>query len=120
MAGKIRKTTSSKVAGRLKRRRRIRKKVEGTAERPRFCVTKSNRALSVQIIDDIEAKTLLALRTSSGKSANIDLAGQLGKDIAAKAIEKGINNVVFDRSGNLYHGKVAALAAGAREAGLKF
>ncbi|NCN40488.1 50S ribosomal protein L18 [bacterium] len=120
MARKLTKNTSPKEVVKVKRRLRIRKKIEGTAERPRLCVTKTNRALSIQVIDDNEAKTLFSLRTPAGKSANKESATQLGKDVAAKAIEKGINNVVFDRSGNLYHGRVAALAAGAREAGLKF
>ncbi len=120
MARKLTKKTDSKVAGRLKRRLRVRKKIKGTAERPRMCVTKTNRSLNVQIVDDNEAKTLFSLRTPDGKTANKELAIQLGKDVAAKSIEKGILNVVFDRSGNLYHGRIAALATGAREAGLKF
>ena len=110
MAGKLKKRTNPKVAVRLKRRLRIRKKIIGTAERPRLCITKTNRSLNVQMIDDDTAKTLFSLRTPAGKSANRELASQLGKDVAAKAKEKGIENVVFDRSGNLYHGRVAALA----------
>ena len=120
MARKITKKTNPKFAVRLKRRLRIRKKIEGSAERPRLCVTKTNRSLTVQMIDDIEAKTLFSMRTPVGKTANKELATQLGKDIAKASIEKGLNSVVFDRSGNLFHGRVAAVATGAREGGLKF
>jgi large subunit ribosomal protein L18 len=117
---KIRKDTNPKTVVRVKRRLRTRKKVLGTAERPRLCVTKTNKAISVQVINDDLGQTLLALRTPSEKSANLAIATQLGKELAKVAQDKGIENVVFDRSGNLYHGRVAAFAAGAREAGLKF
>lgn len=117
---KIRKETSPKIVIRLNRRRRIRKKVAGTAERPRVCVTKTNRALNIQVINDDAGKTLFSLRSTKDKTLNVELATALGRAVAAKAKELGIENVVFDRSGNLYHGRVAAFAAGAREAGLKF
>lgn len=117
---KIRKNTNPKTVVRLKRRLRIRKKVAGTAERPRLCVTKTNRALCIQIVNDDLGNTVFAFRSPSEKSANKDVASQLGRDVAKKAKDLGIENVVFDRSGNLYHGRVAAFAAGAREGGLKF
>jgi large subunit ribosomal protein L18 len=117
---KIRKNTNPKTVVRLKRRLRIRKKVAGTSERPRLCVTKTNRALNIQVVNDEIGSTVFSLRSPSEKSANKDIATQLGKDVAKKAKELGIENVVFDRSGNLYHGRVAAFAAGAREGGLKF
>jgi large subunit ribosomal protein L18 len=117
---KIRKNTDDKVVIRLSRRLRIRKKVAGTADRPRVCVTKSNRALNIQVINDDLGATLFSLRTQKDKTLNKDNATQLGRDVAKKAQELGISAVVFDRSGNLYHGRVAAFAAGAREAGLKF
>jgi len=117
---KIRKNTNPKTVVRLKRRLRIRKKVVGTAERPRLCVTKTNRAINVQVINDDAGNTLFSLRSPADKSANKDLATKLGQEVAKKAKDLGINDVVFDRSGNLYHGRVAAFAAGAREGGLKF
>jgi large subunit ribosomal protein L18 len=117
---KLRKDTNPKVVIRLNRRRRIRKKIAGTAERPRVCVTKTNRCLNIQVINDDLGNTIFSLRSAKDKTLNRDLATQLGRDVAKKAQELGIENVVFDRSGNLYHGRVAAFAAGAREAGLKF
>jgi large subunit ribosomal protein L18 len=120
MARKIRKSTDPKVLIRFNRARRIRKKVAGTAERPRLCVVKSNRSLAVQLINDEQGVTLFGLRTPKGKSANLNLAKDLGKTAAAKALSLGIKACVFDRAGNLYHGRIAAVAAGAREGGLQF
>lgn len=120
MAKKIRKTTSEKVTVRESRRLRVRKKVVGTPERPRLCVTKTNRTLSVQIIDDDRGMTLLSAVSAKGKTVNIGLATDLGKEVAQKALAAGIKACVFDRSGNLYHGRVAAVATGAREGGLQF
>jgi large subunit ribosomal protein L18 len=117
---KIRKNTNPKTLVRLKRRLRIRKKVVGTAERPRLCVTKTNRALSIQVINDDVGNTLFSMRSPSEKSVNVEIATELGREVAKKAKGLGIENVVFDRSGNLYHGRVAAFATGAREGGLKF
>ncbi|MBX4192265.1 50S ribosomal protein L18 [Candidatus Parcubacteria bacterium] len=97
---------------RIRRHNRIRAKVSGTAERPRFCVYKSNRYLEAQLIDDTKGKTLF-----SGK---MDDAAKLGKDIATRAKAAGITKVVFDRGGFRYTGQVAALAAAARESGLEF
>jgi large subunit ribosomal protein L18 len=120
MSRKVTKNTSEKLANLSRRKIRIRKKVAGTAERPRMCVTRSNRGLSVQLIDDDSGKTLLSARTPSGKSANRALAGDLGKEVATKANAAGIKTIVFDRGGNRYHGRIAAIAAAAREGGLQF
>ena len=120
MAIKIRKNTAEKTKLRDRRHKRIRKKVSGTAERHRLCVTRSNRALTVQLIDDDAAKTLLSQRTQTKTTANIESAKELGKALATQAKSKGIETVVFDRGGYIYHGKIAALAAGAREGGLNF
>ena len=110
-------------AGRKKRHLRIRNKVAGTPERPRLNVYKSNANMYAQIIDDAEAKTLVSASTLEdsveGSGSNIESAKAVGKAIAERALEKGITNVVFDRSGYIYHGKVKALADAAREAGLK-
>ncbi len=119
MAKKVKKSSSEKWASRLRRSRRIRGKVAGTAERPRLCVTRSNKLLAVQIIDDDAGKTLTSLATPKNKTANVALATELGKSIAKKAAEIGIKAVVFDRGGRVYHGRVAAVAQGAREGGLK-
>lgn len=100
------------MINRTRRHNRIRAKVKGTALRPRLSVYKSNRYLEAQLIDDTAGKTLL--------SAKMDDASKLGKDIAARAKAAGIAAVVFDRGGFRYTGRVAALAAAAREGGLKF
>lgn len=120
MARQITKKSSDKLAARVKRHERIRKKVSGSTERPRLCVLRSNKGLEVQIIDDVNNKTIVGMRTPSKVTANKDHATELGKKIAEGAKAKGITQVVFDRGGYIYHGKIAALAAGAREAGLKF
>lgn len=102
----------------------IRKKVKGSAERPRLSVFRSNTNIYAQIIDDVQGITLVSASTAEldGKkeNTNIEAATQVGKKIAEKAQEAGIQAVVFDRNGYLYHGKVKALAEGAREGGLKF
>ena len=113
---------------RLRRRhRRVRGKVSGTAARPRLCVTRSNSNIYVQIVDDVAHMTILGVSTlgpdfkATGKSgANIEGAIALGEIVGKKAQEKGVTEVVFDRGGHLYHGRVKALADAAREAGLKF
>ena len=114
--------SANKVTRRLRIKKSIRNKISGTPERPRLSVFRSNKAIYAQIIDDTTGKTIVA--ASSAKlddaKANVETSNQVGKDIAAKALEKGITQVVFDRSGYLYHGKVKSLAEGAREAGLKF
>ena len=116
---------SKKELRRSKIRMRIRKVVKGTTERPRLSVFRSNKAIYVQLIDDHTGKTLVAASTqaeqiASQKIAKIEQAKQVGKIIAHKAIEAGINKVVFDRNGYLYHGRVKSLAEAAREGGLKF
>ena len=108
---------------RLNRHRRVRGKISGTPERPRLCVFRSANHIYVQIIDDVNGKTLCAASSqdkSVTKGSNKEGARAVGKLIAEKAKSAGIENVVFDRGGYLYHGRVAELAAGAREAGLKF
>ena len=102
----------------------IRKKVKGSSERPRLSVFRSNTSIYAQIIDDIQGITLVSASSAElgerKENSNIEVALQVGKKIAAKAQEAGIQAVVFDRNGYLYHGKVKALAEGAREGGLKF
>ena len=112
---------------RARRKKTIRKKVFGSAERPRLCVHKSNKKIYAQIVDDFEQKTICSASTSGAKGSspgatmkNKDMATALGKRIAEAAVEKGIKKVVFDRGGYKYHGRIKALADGAREAGLKF
>ena len=109
---------------RLKRHVRVRAKISGTAERPRLCVFRSNANISVQIIDDVNRTTLASASTLEKDfteyGGNKTAARELGKIIAKRALDKGIENVVFDRGGYLYHGRVLELAEGAREGGLKF
>ncbi|MFP4366500.1 MAG: 50S ribosomal protein L18 [Bacteroidales bacterium] len=114
----------------LKRRKRIkmriRRNISGTEERPRMTVFRSNREMYVQLIDDLNGKTLIAASSlkkdedKAGRANKTERAKQVGKLIAEKSLEKGISNVVFDRNGYLYHGRVKALADAAREGGLKF
>jgi large subunit ribosomal protein L18 len=119
------KHTAAKVKSRLKRQVRGRKKVAGTAERPRLVVTKSAKHISVQVVNDLEGKTLAYastmeadLRANGGdKTAK---AKQVGELVASRAKAAGIESVVFDRAGNKYTGRIAALADAAREAGLTF
>jgi large subunit ribosomal protein L18 len=112
---------------RKKRQVRVRRKVTGSAERPRLCVFRSSRHIYAQIIEDVAGKTLVAASTvvkasadSVKHSGNVEAARQVGKEIAEKALAKDIKQVVFDRNGFLYHGRVKALADAAREAGLTF
>lgn len=113
-------------AKRLKRRARIRRRVVGTPERPRLCVYKSLRHIYAQIVDDVHGRALTAASTLSPEirgqvaSANVDVARRVGQLIAQRARERGIERVVFDRSGYPYHGQVRALAEAAREEGLLF
>ncbi len=117
------KGMADKAAARLRRQARGRKKIAGTPERPRLVVSRSSRHLSAQIIDDTAGVTLasastLELREAKGdKSAK---AKEVGKLVAERAKKAGVANVVFDRAGNKYHGRIAALADSAREAGLGF
>ncbi len=115
----------TKQERRLRIKRRIRKSVSGTAERPRMSVFRSNKQISVQLIDDISEKTLLAtssqIKEIAEKSGTkVEQAALVGKAIAEKAIAAGITSVVFDRNGYLYHGRVKSLADAARKGGLKF
>jgi large subunit ribosomal protein L18 len=112
---------------RKRRHFRIRKKVSGTAERPRLCVFRSHNHIYAQIIDDMQGHTLVSasslngdFKDYEGHRGNIQAARKVGELVAKKALEKGIRKVVFDRGGYLYHGRVKALAEAAREAGLEF
>ena len=113
---------SPKLKSRLKKKVRIRKKVEGTAERPRLNVFKSARHMYVQIIDDVSGNTLVSSSTlkMGAKTGSREAAKTLGAEIAKKAESKNIKDVVFDRNGFIYHGRIKALADSAREAGLNF
>ena len=113
----------SKNAERLRRHARVRTKVSGTPECPRLNVFRSNAHIHAQIIDDVNGVTLVSANSVEMKlvnGGNIEAAKAVGQEIAKRALAKNIENVVFDRGGYLYHGRVAALAEGAREAGLKF
>ena len=114
---------NSNVA-RIKRHQRVRKNISGTAERPRLNVYRSLNHIYAQIIDDVNGVTLAAASTVEngfeGYTGNKEAARKVGETIAKRATEKGISEVVFDRSGYIYHGRVMTLAEGAREGGLKF
>lgn len=116
------KNTSSKTVNRLKKKIRIRKVVKGTAERPRLCVFRSSKHIYAQIINDDSQTTMLSVSSLSIdlKNGSKESAKTVGSKIAEEAKKKGINNVVFDRNGFIYHGRVQALADGAREGGLNF
>ena len=109
---------------RLKRHKRVRAKISGTADRPRLCVYRSNAHISAQIIDDVAGVTLVSASTHEkefeGNCGNKAAAKRVGELLAERAAAKGITEVVFDRGGYLYHGRVSELADGAREGGLKF
>src|SRR5512139_266827 len=119
------KKTATRTASRLRRQVRGRKKITGTAERPRMVVTRSSKHITVQVVDDLVGKTLASastmevdLRAFEGdKSAKAKRVGEL---VAERAKSQGVASVVFDRAGNKYHGRIAALADGAREGGLAF
>lgn len=112
---------------RVKRHERVRQNLYGTPERPRLCVYRSNKNISAQIIDDVNQTTLVAassldkeLKTQIENGGNKEAARKVGEALAKRAVEKGIEEVCFDRGGFLYHGRVKELADGAREGGLKF
>ena len=115
---------TTKDARRTRIKSSIRKKVDGTSERPRMSIFRSNKEIYVQFIDDESGKTLASTSSTdkglSTEGSKIDLASAVGKKAAEVAIAAGIAQVVFDRNGYLYHGRVKALAEGAREGGLKF
>ena len=112
--------------GRLRRHRRVRKRVRGTAVRPRLCVSRSLRQISAQVIDDEVGRTLVSASSlekswpKEQKAGNAEGARLLGRIIGERALAAGLRQVVFDRAGYAYHGRVAALAQAAREAGLEF
>ena len=108
---------------RVKRHARVRGKISGTAERPRLCVFRSENNIYAQIIDDVAGGTLVSASTVEkafeGKGGNSEAAKKVGAVLAERALQKGIEDVVFDRGGYIYHGRVKALAEGAREGGLE-
>ena len=112
--------------GRIIRHRRVRKKIHGTAMRPRLAVFRSNKHLTLQVIDDVAGRTIAAASTTEpaikgeGSGATVEAASKLGQLVAERAKAAGITQVVFDRGGFAYHGRIAAVAAAAREAGLEF
>lgn len=121
----IKKESRTKV--RVKKHKKIRNRFSGTSERPRLAVFRSNNHMYAQVIDDTVGNTLVSactlqkdVKAELEKTNNVDAAAYLGKVIAERALAKGITEVVFDRGGFIYHGKVKALAEAAREAGLKF
>jgi large subunit ribosomal protein L18 len=117
-------TVLTKPKARERRHRRVRGKIRGTAERPRLVVSRSNKGIAAQLVDDMDGKTLASASwmqiKKSFKGNKTDQATEVGKLIAANAKQAGIEVVVFDRGGYLYHGRVKALADAAREGGLKF
>ena len=122
-------TKPSRAVARRKRHHKMRRYLSGTAARPRLSVFKSNKYIYAQIIDDVAGHTLASASTMDAamvkesklaSTSNLDAAKAVGSDLAKKALQKGIESVVFDRAGYIYHGKVKALADAAREAGLKF
>lgn len=115
----------SKNENRIARHKRVRQKISGTPEKPRLNVYRSGKHIYAQIIDDVNAKTLVSASTLDQtlgltSTNNKEAAKTIGESIAKKSIEKGINEVVFDRSGYIYHGRIKELADGARAQGLKF
>ncbi|ALS26189.1 50S ribosomal protein L18 [Paenibacillus cisolokensis] len=120
-------TKGDKNKARLKRHLRVRKKISGTAERPRLSVFRSGKHMYAQVIDDVKGVTLVSastldkeLKSSISNGGNVEAARKVGDLIAKRAKEKGVEKVVFDRGGYLYHGRIQALADAAREAGLDF
>ncbi|MFW6774417.1 50S ribosomal protein L18 [Nocardioides sp. CPCC 205120] len=119
------KHTAARVKSRLRRQVRGRKRIAGTAERPRLVVTRSAKHISVQVVDDVIGKTLVSASTMEADLRSLDgdktaKAKRVGELVAERAKSNGVDAVVFDRAGNRYHGRVAALADGAREGGLTF
>jgi large subunit ribosomal protein L18 len=122
---KARKHTAGRTASRLRRQLRGRKKVNGTTERPRLVVTRSSKHITVQVVDDLHGKTLVSASTMEADVRSFEgdktaKARKVGELVAERAKSAGVEGVVFDRAGNKYHGRVAALADGAREGGLTF
>jgi large subunit ribosomal protein L18 len=121
---KFKNKMSVRLKSRAKSKVKIRKKIEGTPERPRLSIFRSSSHMYAQLVDDIAGKTLVSFSsakvTGLKSTSNCDAAKAVGQNIAKAAIAKNISKVVFDRSGYVYHGRVKALADGAREAGLEF
>ena len=116
-------SVATREAHRLRRRRRVRAKVSGTAQRPRISVFRSNRGISAQLVDDVAGRTIAAVNWTEGELrtlAHAERARRAGELLAERARAAGIDTAVFDRGGYLYHGQVQALAEGAREGGLAF
>ncbi len=114
---------SKKIKRRLRIKQSIRRKISGTSERPRLSVYKSNKGIYAQLIDDVKGHTLAhasSFEIGTSNNANLEVSKNVGKKLAEKASTNGITTVVFDRNGYLFHGKVKALAEGAREGGLQF
>ena len=117
---------SQRHAGRLRRHRRVRKKITGTAERPRLAVYRSNKHITVQVINDLDGRTIASASTveaeqrKQGSGSTVDAAKRIGTLVAQRAKAAGVSKVVYDRGGFIYHGRVAAAADAAREAGLEF
>jgi large subunit ribosomal protein L18 len=119
------KHTSARVASRLRRQVRGRKKISGTSERPRLVVTRSTKHITVQVVDDVVGKTVASASTMEAEVRSFEgdksaKARKVGELVAERAKAAGVSTAVFDRAGNKYHGRVAALADGAREGGLAF
>ena len=111
----------SKIARRNKIKSRIRGKISGTAERPRMSVFRSNKGIYVQVIDDLTGNTIVAASSKGLEGGTkVEVAAKVGEEIAKRAMEKGVTEVVFDRNGYLFHGRVKSLADAARKGGLKF
>lgn len=117
----------AKRAGLKRRERRVRSKMMGTSERPRLSIHRTNAHIYAQVIDDVDAKTICTASTLDAEfralnklGSNKEAAELVGKMIGKRAVEKGVSSVTFDRGGHIYHGRVKALADGARSAGLKF
>ena len=122
---KHKRNLSARASSKLRRQVRGRKKISGTAERPRLVVTRSSKHITAQVVDDLVGKTLASASTLEGDLRALDgdktaKAKKVGELVASRAKEQGVDSVVFDRAGNKYHGRIAALADGAREGGLTF
>lgn len=119
---RVSKHRDAKSANRLKKKIRIRKTVSGTAERPRLCVFRSSKHIYAQVINDVDHKTILTISSLKldQKLNGKDMAKAVGKAVAQVSMTKGIKDVVFDRNGFIYHGRIQSLADGAREGGLNF
>lgn len=118
----LKKNTSEKVKSRLKKKLRIRKKLQGTADRPRLCVFRSSKHIYASLIDDVCGRTLCAFSSLNieGKLNGVEMANKVGSELAKRAVAGNIKAVVFDRNGFIYHGRVKSLADGARDGGLSF